>query len=123
MADTPDLQDIIALIRAQLPQDKDGDAVVCRVEIDLPNWLAELTGGKRWEVISETEDENCVVLSMQQVDKPTAKLAEVTLYHNGHASVYIGKKIFFHGALSTQNSNFTHLTYYHASSGKEITLH
>ena len=33
------------------------DLVVCRVEVDLPNWLSQLAGGSNWQVYSESESE------------------------------------------------------------------
>ena len=32
------------------------DAVVCKVELDLGKWLEQLTGGKGWEIWSESEN-------------------------------------------------------------------
>jgi len=31
------------------------DLVICRVEVDLPNWLSQLAGGSNWQVYSESE--------------------------------------------------------------------
>jgi len=27
------------------------DLVICRVEVDLPNWLSQLAGGSNWQVL------------------------------------------------------------------------
>ena len=32
-----------------------GDLVICRVEVDLPNWLSQPAGGNNWQVYSESE--------------------------------------------------------------------
>ena len=107
------------------------DAIICRVEVDLPHWLLQLTGDDHWEVYSEDESENCVSFIMRSNSKskksnnqsPHAKFAEVTLYHNGHATVDIDGKMMFDGVLTTKENDCAHLSYYHANSGERITLH
>lgn len=110
--------------------------IICRVEVDLPGWLAQLTGENKWEVYSEDEDETCISFSLRESfarDKtgkaitkfaPTLvpKLAEVTLYHNGYAVVDVEGKALFDGSLTNGTSDCAHLSYFHAESGEPIIL-
>lgn len=64
------------------------EAIICRVEVDLPGWLTQLAGGNEWEVYAEDEDEACISFNLREkLTKKAAKTAEVTLYHNGYAVV------------------------------------
>lgn len=94
------------------------EAIVCRVEVDLPGWLTQLAGGKNWEVYSEDEDDTCISFALRQGKKQ----AEVTLYHNGYAVVDVDGTALFDGSLTSGTSDCAHLTYYHADSGEQITL-
>lgn len=98
------------------------EPIVCRVEVDLPGWLTQLAGGKEWEVYSEDEDETCISFAMREKATKTAKVAEVTLYHNGYAVVDVDGKALFDGTLTSGTSECAHLTYYHANSGEPVTL-
>lgn len=103
------------------------DLIICRVEVDLPNWVSKLAGGGKWEVYAENEDEHCVSFVMREesgkaVKKSEPKLAEVTLYHNGHATVDVEGKYLFEGSLANGDQECAHLTYYRADSGEKITL-
>ena len=107
------------------------EPIICRVEVDLPGWLAQLTGENDWEVYSEDEDETCISFAMREKGKINAakmsqklapKLAEVTLYHNGYAVVDVEGKALFDGTLTSGTSECAHLSYYHADSGEPITL-
>jgi hypothetical protein len=115
-------QDAIELLTAELNRLEWDEPIICRVEVDLPAWLSQLTGGRDWEVYSEAEEENCISFAMRQGSKLESKLAEVTLYHNGYAVVDVDGKSLFDGSLTSGVSNFAHLTYYHADSGEKITL-
>jgi hypothetical protein len=98
------------------------EPIVCRVEVDLPGWLTQLAGGKEWEVYSEDEDETCISFAMREKATKTAKVAEVTLYHNGYAVVDVDGQALFDGTLTSGTSDCAHLTYYHANSGEPVTL-
>jgi hypothetical protein len=99
------------------------EPIICRVEVDLPAWVSQLAGGSDWEVTSEDEDETCISFAMREKSKVhSAKLAEVTLYHNGYAVVDVEGKALFDGTLTSGTSNCAHLSYYHADSGEPITL-
>ncbi|WP_020167782.1 MULTISPECIES: hypothetical protein [Methylotenera] len=118
------------------------EPIICRVEVDLPGWLKQLTGGKQWEVYGEDEEETCISFALRELHghesaraknkaietKSTAvksaeiKLAEVTLYHNGYAVVDVDGKALFDGTLTNGTSDCAHLSYYHAESGEPITL-
>jgi hypothetical protein len=127
MADMTDQQDVIELIKAELGKAELGrpewdEPIICRVEVDLPNWLSQLAGGEAWEVYAEDEEESCVSFAMREVSAKTPKHAEVTLYHNGYAVVDVEGKALFDGSLTSGTSNCAHLTYYHADTGEKITL-
>ncbi len=112
------------------------EPIICRVEVDLPGWLKQLTGGKKWEVYGEDEAETCISFALRELHdhvsarekhKPTAsklatKLAEVTLYHNGYAVVDVDGKALFDGTLTNGTSDCAHLSYFHADSGEPIML-
>ena len=102
------------------------EPIICRVEVDLPGWLKQLTGGKQWEVFGEDEADTCISFSMRErdvkEDKSLAKMAEVTLYHNGYAVVDVDGKALFDGTLTNGTSDCAHLSYFHAESGEPITL-
>ena len=99
------------------------EPIICRVEVDLPGWLSQLAGGNHWEVYGEDEDENCISFTLREKSKSQiAKMAEVTLYHNGYAVVDVEGKALFDGSLTNGISDCAHLSYYHAESGEPITL-
>lgn len=99
------------------------EAIICRVEVDLPGWLTQLAGGNEWEVYSEDEDDVCISFALREkVAKKAPKTAEVTLYHNGYAVVDVEGKALFDGTLTSGTSECAHLSYYHADSGEPITL-
>ena len=110
------------------------EPIICRVEVDLPGWLKQLTGGKQWEVCGEDEAETCISFALRELNmqehaksKATAfklaeKLAEVTLYHNGYAVVDVDGTALFDGTLTNGTSDCAHLSYFHAESGEPITL-
>lgn len=106
------------------------EPIICRVEVDLPGWLEQLTGGKRWEVYSEDEEETCISFALRELDSRVSKhakasatkLAEVTLYHNGYAVVDVDGKALFDGTLTNGTSDCAHLSYFHAESGEPIIL-
>lgn len=99
------------------------EAIICRVEVDLPGWLTQLAGGNEWEVYAEDEDEACISFNLREkLTKKAAKTAEVTLYHNGYAVVDVEGQSLFDGTLTTGTSECAHLSYYHADSGEPVTL-
>lgn len=97
------------------------DPIICRVEVDLPAWLKQLTGDKQWEMLSESEDENCIIYMMRHKTQ-TNKQAEVTLYHTGYALVDVDGESIFKGTLTRDDSDFAQLSYFDAE-GEEILLH
>lgn len=115
------------------------EPIICRVEVDLPGWLAQLTGDSKWEVYGEDEDDTCISFSLREkhvtktdikleksstktASKLTPKLAEVTLYHNGYAIVDVEGQALFDGSLTSGTSDCAHLSYYHADTGEPIVL-
>ena len=110
------------------------EPVICRVEVDLPGWLAQLTGDRHWEVCGENEEETCISFIMRQKEasdlrasqlsvkrESTGKQAEVTLYHNGYAIVDVDGQEVFDGALTSGTSACARLSYYHVT-GEPILL-
>lgn len=104
------------------------EPIICRVEVDLPGWLAQLTGDRSWEICGEDEEETCISFIMRQKEAPMnahaqslSKQAEITLYHNGYAVVDVDGKAVFDGALTTGTSDCARLSYYHVS-GEPILL-
>ena len=95
------------------------DAVVCKVELDLGKWLEQLTGGKGWEIWSESEYEHYVSYHL----KFKGQNAEVTLYHSGHAIVFIDEKSVFEGDLIKKRSSVAKLSYFNIDDGEKISLH
>lgn len=108
------------------------EPIICRVEVDLPGWLKQLTGGKQWEVYGEDEEETCISFALRELNSRETtliegknkeiKLAEVTLYHNGYAVVDVDGEALFDGTLTNGTSDCAHLSYFHAESGERITL-
>ena len=125
-----DLQNISKVELDNLTHPAWDEPIICRVEVDLPGWLKQLTGGKQWEVFGEDEAETCISFSMReryikQSDKQnelTLKMAEVTLYHNGYAVVDVDGKALFDGTLTNGTSDCAHLSYFHADTGEPIML-
>lgn len=62
-----------------------GDLVICRVEVDLPNWLSQLAGGNNWQVYSESEYDHSISFLLRQGKKE----AEETLFNNGYAQLIL----------------------------------
>lgn len=129
MSDVIDDLNIISIAseeNGELDHPQWDDLIVCRVEVDLPTWVSTLAGGGKWEVYSEEEDENCISFAMREAKKATEKiepkLAEVTLYHNGHAVVDVEGASLFDGTLTDGGTEYANLTYYNADSGEKITL-
>ena len=90
--------------------------VVCRVEVDLPNWMAELTGHKNWEVFNEEETDECMTYAMRLGRQE----AEVTLYHSGYAVVDVDGESLFNGTLTNGKNACAQLTYFNAENGEPI---
>jgi len=104
------------------------EPIICRVEVDLPGWLAQLTGDRSWEICGEDEEETCISFIMRQKEasmnahaQSLSRQAEITLYHNGYAVVDVDGKAIFDGALTTGTSDCARLSYYHVS-GEPILL-
>ena len=94
------------------------DSIICKVEVDLAGWLEDLSGGKGWEVWSETENENYISFFLKQSDDN----AEVTLYDSGYASVDINGESVFQGDLIEKQGKAAKLSYYRIEEGEKILL-
>ncbi len=95
-----------------------GDLVICRVEVDLPNWLSQLAGGNNWQVYSESEYDHSISFLLRQGEKE----AEGTLFNNGYAQVDLNGKSIFDGSITSGANKCAHLSYYRADNGDPITL-
>ncbi len=94
------------------------DSVVCKVEVDLTQWLTDLSGRKNWEVWSESENDNYVIFFLKQDNQD----AEVTLYNTGYARVDINDELVFQGDIIKKNARAARLSYYSIESGEKILL-
>jgi hypothetical protein len=94
------------------------ESVICKVEVDLTEWLSDLSGRKDWEVWSESENDNYVIFFLKQENQD----AEVTLYNTGYARVDINDELVFQGDIITKNASSAHLSYYSIESGEKILL-
>jgi len=94
------------------------DPVVCKVVVDLPGWLYDLSGGNGWKVDSEQESENYTSFFLKQGKKE----AEVTLYHSGFAQVDIDGQLVFHGDMLEKSCKKAQLNYYRLDNGDKILL-
>lgn len=92
--------------------------IVCRVEVDLPAWMTQLTGNKSWQVLSEDETDDCITYAMRSGRKE----AEVTLYHSGYAMVDVDGKSLFDGTLTNGENAHAHLSYFNLENGEPITF-
>ena len=90
--------------------------VVCRVEVDLPNWMAELTGHKNWEMFNEEETDEYITYAMRLGRQE----AEVTLYHSGYAVVDVDGESLFNGTLTNGKNACAQLSYFNAENGEPI---
>ena len=94
------------------------DSVICKVEVDLTEWLTDLSGRKDWEVWSESESDNYIIFFLKQEDQD----AEVTLYNTGYARVDINGEAVFQGDIINKNASSARLSYYSVESGEKILL-
>jgi len=94
------------------------DSVICKVEVDLTEWLTDLSGRKDWEVWSESENDNYIIFFLKQEDQD----AEVTLYNTGYARVDINGEAVFQGDIIEKNASSARLSYYSVESGEKILL-
>jgi len=94
------------------------DSVVCKVEVDLTQWLTDLSGRKNWEVWSESESDNYIIFFLKQENQD----AEVTLYNTGYAMVDINGEAVFQGDIIEKNASSARLNYYSVESGEKILL-
>lgn len=92
--------------------------VVCRVEVDLPAWMAQLTGHNEWEVFNEEETDDYMTYAMRLGRQE----AEVTLYHSGYAVVDVDGKSLFDGTLTNGQTAHAHLSYFNPENGEPITF-
>jgi hypothetical protein len=113
-----ELQNISNQLTSAEVQSAWGDLVICRVEVDLPNWLSKLAGGNDWQVYSESEYDHSISYLLRQGKKE----AEVTLFNNGYAQVDLNGKSIFDGLITAGKNKFAHLSYYRADNGDPIIL-
>jgi len=111
-----------ASIESSLLEDEQLNAwskpIVCRVEVDLNGWLAQLTGHDDWELLDEEENEHYLTYAMRLGRKQEA----VTLYHSGYAVVDVDGQALFDGTLTNGKNDWAQLSYFNAEDGEPITF-
>lgn len=91
--------------------------VICRAEVDLPGWLAEITGESGWRLIDEEEGEFYESYRFSHANRE----AQVVLYQSGYALVEIDGEVHYDGHLSAAPGH-ARLQYYNAESGAPVLL-
>ncbi len=113
-----ELQNTLKNLTPSEDQSAWGDLVVCRVQVDLSNWLSQLAGGNNWQVYSESEYDHAISFMFRQGKKE----AEVTLFNNGYAQVDLDGKSIFDGSITSGTNKCAHFSYYRADNGEPILL-
>ena len=57
------------------------EPIICRVEVDLPGWLTQLTNGKQWEVFGEDEAETCISFSLRERHQKASQHLQIGRAH------------------------------------------
>lgn len=95
------------------------DSIICKVEVDLVGWLADLSGGKGWEVASDNAFEHYVTFFLRKENN----YAEITLFNGGFAQVELNEQIIFYGDLLAVKNKSAQMNYYALQSGEKIIMH
>ncbi len=95
------------------------DTIICKVEIDLADWLADLSGWKGWEVASNDEFENYVTFFLKNKNH----FAEITLFNSGFAQAELNGEVVFYGDLLLIRNESARMNYYALQSGEKVTMH
>lgn len=91
-------------------------SIVCHAEVDMPEWLSQLTGKSGWRLCGEEEAEMCDAYSFRRGGEE----AQVVLFHTGYATVDVADGTLYDGALLTIPG--VRRQYYNAESGERILL-
>ena len=94
------------------------ETVVCKLEVDLIRWLADLSGKDCWEVYSDNEFQHYSTFCLREGDEE----AEVTLFKGGFAQVDLNGKSIFYGDLLKGPINNVRMSYFTADSGNKIMM-
>jgi len=94
------------------------ESVICKLEVDLVKWLAELSGKGGWEVYSNDEFDSYTTFLLRKGNVD----AEVTLYQGGFAQVDLDGKSVFYGDLLKHSVRNVHMSYYATDNGEKIIL-
>jgi hypothetical protein len=91
--------------------------VICQAEVDLPEWLQQLTGKSGWQLCSEEEAEMCDAYAFRRGNEA----AEIILFHTGYATVEVGDQTLFHGSLVDAHGH-ARMHYFNGASGEPIAV-
>jgi hypothetical protein len=92
--------------------------IVCHAEVDLPAWLAQLTGKSGWKLDLQDESDLCNSYEF----RCGRERAQVVLFHTGYATVDVDDRTLYDGSLLAV-SGCTSLHYYNAESGGPLMIH
>jgi len=92
-------------------------SIVCHAEVDMPQWLKQLTGKSGWQLCGEEAAEMCDAYSFRRGQEE----AQVVLFHTGHATVDVGEITLYDGSVLTI-PGCVRRQYYNADSGEPITV-
>ncbi len=92
-------------------------SVVCHAEVDMPEWLSQLTGQPGWRLCGEDEDE----FSDAYRFRSGCTDAQIVLFHSGYATVEVGDSMLYDGSLLAIPGCIRR-QYYNADSGAPIRL-
>ena len=92
-------------------------SVVCHAEVDMPEWLSQLTGQSGWKLCGEDEAELSYVYSF----RCGREEAQVVLFNTGYATVDVGDRTLYDGSLLTIPGCIRR-QYYNSTSGAPVLL-
>lgn len=92
-------------------------SIVCHAEVDMPQWLKQLTGKSGWQLCGEEEAEMCDAYSFRRGNEE----AQVVLFHTGYATVDVGDDTLYDGSLLSI-PGCVRRQYYNADSGEPISI-
>lgn len=92
------------------------ETVVCKLEVDLIKWLADLSGKDSWEFYLDNEFQNYSTFYLREGDEED----KVILFTGGFAQVDLNGKSIFYGDLLKGPINNVRMSYYTADSGTRL---
>ena len=92
-------------------------SVVCHAEVDMPEWLAKMTGKHGWKLCEEDETD----ASDAYLFRRGGVEARIVLFHTGYATVDVGDELLFDGSL-LEIPGCVSRHYYNSDSGAPVLL-